>query len=163
MHFIRKFNTWIDWARKTLFWSKNVLGLPHQIQSYIFLAPFRVMLLKVHTQHLFEELPNITVAFSPPFLCNTLSSMACTLFLTFFFCSVWTFMVWPLHYALLTHFSSKISLSGRKWCIPSYLCEFKACLVYRASSRTSRVTERNPVSKRTNKKTNQCNVLLKNI
>jgi hypothetical protein len=30
-------------------------------------------------------------------------------------------------------------------------CEFKASLVYRTSSRTARATQRNPVSKKTNK------------
>ena len=33
------------------------------------------------------------------------------------------------------------------------LCEFRASLVYRASSRTARVTQKNPVSKQTNKQT----------
>jgi hypothetical protein len=33
------------------------------------------------------------------------------------------------------------------------LCEFKACLVYRASSRTARTTQRNPVSIKTKIKT----------
>ena len=33
------------------------------------------------------------------------------------------------------------------------LCEIKASLVYRVSSRTSRTTQRNPVSKQTNKQT----------
>jgi hypothetical protein len=34
------------------------------------------------------------------------------------------------------------------------LCEFKASLVYRASSRTAKATQRNPLSK-TNKQTNK--------
>jgi hypothetical protein len=32
------------------------------------------------------------------------------------------------------------------------LCEFKASLVYRESSKIARATQRNPISKKTNKK-----------
>jgi hypothetical protein len=37
------------------------------------------------------------------------------------------------------------------------ISEFKASLVYRVSSRTARVTQRNPVSKKQNKQTNKKN------
>ena len=36
------------------------------------------------------------------------------------------------------------------------LCEFKASLVYRASSRTARATQRNPLSKYQRKKVVRC-------
>jgi len=38
------------------------------------------------------------------------------------------------------------------------LCEFKARLVYRVSSKTTRATQRNPVSEKTNKQTNDKNI-----
>ena len=37
----------------------------------------------------------------------------------------------------------------------AYLCEFKASLVYRISSRTAWATQRNPVSKSKNKQTDR--------
>jgi hypothetical protein len=44
------------------------------------------------------------------------------------------------------------------------LCEFEASLVYRASSRTARATQRNPVSTNQNKTQNQKNpISFKNI
>jgi hypothetical protein len=45
------------------------------------------------------------------------------------------------------------------------ICEFEASLVYKVSSRTARVTQRNPVSKKINQKqkTNKKKDYLKNI
>ena len=55
-------------------------------------------------------------------------------------------------------------LAGQWWCTPLIpalgkqrqvdLCEFEASLVYRASSRTARAIQRNPVSKKQNKANN---------
>ena len=44
------------------------------------------------------------------------------------------------------------------------LCEFKASLVYRASSRTARATQKNPVSKnQTNQLNKQNNIISRKI
>jgi hypothetical protein len=40
------------------------------------------------------------------------------------------------------------------------ISEFEASLVYRVSSRTARATQRNPVSKQTNKQTNKTKKIL---
>ena len=50
--------------------------------------------------------------------------------------------------AVVAHACNPSTLGGRgRW-----ISEFKASLVYRVNARTARATQRNPVSKKTNKK-----------
>jgi hypothetical protein len=52
---------------------------------------------------------------------------------------------------VVAHAFNSSTLGGRgRW-----ISEFEASLVYRVSSRTARVTQRNPVSKKANKQTNK--------
>ena len=56
-----------------------------------------------------------------------------------------------IRWAVVVYACNPSTLGGRgRW-----ISEFKASLVYRASSRTARATQRNPVSNKQNKQTNK--------